>query len=428
MSRLGRWLALALVLVIGLLAGGLWAVQHWVGSDDFRTRVASRASFALGVELKLGRVEVDWWPVPALALVEVDVQTRPHLTIARLEARPAVAGLLAGRLELATLLVRGADLPQTGVDDLLARREKEAKASATASSSQPAASDGAATGVVPQRLVLDGVTWRNAAGEATTVDADARLRPDGQPEVLTFKLLAGQFQGAQGRLERKLGGYEVNVEHGGGTIKGAFALDRSPAPGTEWSLKGQFDTAGVELGSLARTKLTGRLDAATTLSARAPGPGALLDALQTQSRFTVRNAVVHGVDLARAVKTVGLSRGGETRLDTLAGQVNTRGRAVTFSNLVASSGVLSATGNVTLSPSRALNGRVNVNLGASAVGDAIGVPLLVGGTVDAPELTLTRGAIVGAAVGTLLMPGVGTGAGASMGDKIGDKLKGLFGK
>ena len=428
MSRLVRRLALALVLVIGLLAAGVWAVQHWVGSDDFRVRVASRAGTALGAELKLGRVEADWWPVPALALVEVDVQTRPHLTITRLEARPAVAGLLAGRLELATLLVRGADLPQTGVDDLLARREKEAKASAPAAASQPAESDSAATSVVPQRLVLDGVTWRNAAGEATTVDADARLRPDGQPEVLTFKLLAGQFQGARGRLERKLGGYEVNVDHGGGTIRGAFALDRSPAPGTEWTLKGRFDTAGVELGSLARTKLTGRLDAATTLSARAPGPGALLGALQTQSRFTVRNAVLHGVDLARAVKTAGLSRGGETRLVTLAGQVNTRGRAVTLSNLVASSGVLSATGNVTLSPNRALNGRVNVNLGATAVGDAIGVPLLVGGTLDAPELTLTRGAIVGAAVGTLLMPGVGTGAGASMGDKIGDKLKGLFGK
>ena len=428
MSRLVRRLALALVLVIGLLAAGVWAVQHWVGSDDFRVRVASRAGTALGAELTLGRVDADWWPVPALALVEVDVQTRPHLTITRLEARPAVAGLLAGRLELATLLVRGADLPQTGVDDLLARREKEAKASAPAAASQPAESDSAATSVVPQRLVLDGVTWRNAAGEATTVDADARLRPDGQPEVLTFKLLAGQFQGARGRLERKLGGYEVNVDHGGGTIRGAFALDRSPAPGTEWTLKGQFDTAGVELGSLARTKLTGRLDAATTLSARAPGPGALLGALQTQSRFTVRNAVLHGVDLARAVKTAGLSRGGETRLVTLAGQVNTRGRAVTLSNLVASSGVLSATGNVTLSPNRALNGRVNVNLGATAVGDAIGVPLLVGGTLDAPELTLTRGAIVGAAVGTLLMPGVGTGAGASMGDKIGDKLKGLFGK
>jgi hypothetical protein len=150
--------------------------------------------------------------------------------------------------------------------------------------------------------------------------------------------------------------------------------------------------------------------------------------LQTQSRFTVRNAVVHGVDLARAVKTVGLSRGGETRLDALAGQVVTRGRAVALTHLVASSGLLSAGGQVTLSPNRALSGRVQVNLGAAAIGEAVGVPLVVGGTLDAPELTLTRSAMVGAAIGTMVMPGVGTGAGASLGDKIGGKLQGLFGK
>jgi hypothetical protein len=56
------------------------------------------------------------------------------------------------------------------------------------------------------------------------------------------------------------------------------------------------------------------------------------------------------------------------------------------------------------------------------------VPLLVGGTLDAPEVTLTRGALIGAAIGTAVMPGVGTGVGASMGDKVGHGLKKLFGK
>jgi len=50
----------------------------------------------------------------------------------------------------------------------------------------------------------------------------------------------------------------------------------------------------------------------------------------------------------------------------------------------------------------------------------VGVPLRVGGTVDEPEVALTAGAKIGAALGTLLMPGVGTGAGASMGGKLGD--------
>ena len=164
------------------------------------------------------------------------------------------------------------------------------------------------------------------------------------------------------------------------------------------------------------------------VAASAATAGALVDALHTQSRFAVQGAVVHGVDLARAVKTVGMSRGGDTRLDTLAGQLNSKGRAVVLNNLVAGSGLLSASGNVALTPARVLSGRVNVNLGATVVGDAVGVPLLVGGTLDAPQLTLTRAAMVGAAIGTMVLPGVGTGAGASLGDKIGGKLQGLFGK
>jgi hypothetical protein len=155
---------------------------------------------------------------------------------------------------------------------------------------------------------------------------------------------------------------------------------------------------------------------------------AIADVLQTQSKFTVRHAVVHGVDLAKAVRTVGLSRGGETALDTLAGQVHTQGRSVQLTNLAASSGVLSAHGNVAVSPSRALNGRVSVDLAASSLGSAVGVPLAVGGTLDAPEVTLTRAALIGAAIGTVVMPGVGTGAGATLGDKVDRGLRKIFGK
>jgi hypothetical protein len=69
-----------------------------------------------------------------------------------------------------------------------------------------------------------------------------------------------------------------------------------------------------------------------------------------------------------------------------------------------------------------------VDLASAAAGGAIGVPLAVGGTLDSPSVMLTRGALVGAAVGTMLAPGVGTGAGAKIGDHLGESLKGLFGK
>jgi hypothetical protein len=48
--------------------------------------------------------------------------------------------------------------------------------------------------------------------------------------------------------------------------------------------------------------------------------------------------------------------------------------------------------------------------------------------VDDPSVTLTRGAMVGAALGTLIAPGPGTAAGAGAGGKLTDNLEKLFGR
>jgi len=422
-------MALALALLLGLPLAGLWALQHWMGSDDFRSRVEHEAGDALGVPVKLERLDVDVWPLPALGVSGIRVETRPALTLERVEVRPAWSGLLQGRLELATLLLHGVTLPQGGIDAVLAglqRRKREIPA-VNAQDSEGAS----ALRYIPARTVLDRLTWMSAQGTRITIDADLRLSPQGLPDDVTVDVLKGPLQGAKARLQRQGNDWTVAVQVGGGTVKGHVQLLPAAPSGAKFALRGQLETRAVEVAALSDSSkpvLSGRLDADTSLSAHSATVGTIMEALQSQSRFNVRNAVVHGIDLAKAVKTVGLNRGGETRLDTLAGQVSTRGRAIQLTNLVASSGVLSANGNVAVAPSRALSGRVNVDLAASAMGTAVGVPLAIGGTLDAPEVTLTRAALIGAAIGTAVMPGAGTGAGASLGDKVGDKLKSIFGK
>ena len=174
--------------------------------------------------------------------------------------------------------------------------------------------------------------------------------------------------------------------------------------------------------------LTGRLDATTTVRAPLQDLGKLRETLQTQTQFTVRNAVVHGIDLRQAVRTVGLSRGGSTALDLLAGRLNTQGNSLNLTQLMASAGNLSVTGQLAAAADKSLSGRIDVDLAAAATGGAIGVPLVVGGTLDSPSVTLSRAALIGAAIGTAVMPGVGTGAGAKLGDRLGQGLRGLFGK
>ena len=258
--------------------------------------------------------------------------------------------------------------------------------------------------------MLEDLTWVSAKGERTTVDAQALLDDDGLPGTARFEVRKGQFAGARAVLEREPEQWVLRAQIGGGNVNGKIHF-QSGTKGASL-LQGQFDTAGVEVSALtapSRT-LTGQVDAHTTVRAEFRDPAQLTDVLQSQTRFTVRNAVVRGIDLAQAVKTVGLSRGGETRLDVLSGNVATQGKTVHLTNLVASSGVLAANGNVTLAANRSLSGRVSVDLGS-----AIGVPLSVGGTLDDPSVTL---AVLSGA----------TGAGAKLTDKLGEGLRGLFGK
>ena len=420
-----KWGAALLAVVVGVPVAGTAALWHWAGSDDFRVRAEQEASRALGLPVRLAKVELAFGPPPAVALEGVRVESQPPITLARVEARPDWLSLLRGQPALRTLVVREAVLPQQAIVALAAALKKqEAQGGGTAKPADARASAPA----WPQHILLDRVTWKDAKGQALTVEADIALGANGLPQRATAEVLAGRFAGARAQLVAKGDSWDLRAEIGGGTVTGPLKL--TPARNGASRLQGELVTQQVEIAALtapSRT-LTGKLEARTTLNAEFRDAGALADAMRTSTRFTVRNAVVHGLDLVQAVKSVGTSRGGQTALDTLAGNVTTQGRAVQLTNLVASSGLLAATGQVALSAERSLSGRVTVELGTSGAGQLLGVPLVVGGTLDAPTVTLTRGALLGGAIGTMVAPGVGTGAGANLGDRLGQSLKGLFGK
>lgn len=425
-----------------LLGGGLLLLQRWVSSDDFRLRVEAQAGQALARPVHIGRLSVDLWPTPGVALEQVRIETRPAMEVGRIEVRPAMAALLAGHLELASLLVRQTTVSQAAVDDLV-QAMADPPSAARPQPPRPQGEPGLAIeSWVPRRVVLEALTWIGKDAAATTVDANARLDRSGLPDTLEATVSAGRLEGARVRVTRSQPQlWQIAAELGGGTIQGELQQGAGSGQGAI-AIHGVLQTRQVELGVLLRrmdaparaargaaaSPMRGKLDGQTSFSASAARPGALADALQTRSQFVVRNAVVEGVDLVRAVRTVGMSKGGSTALDTLRGEVITQGRAVQLRNLVAASGQLSLSGDVSMSPQQRLQGRVEVHLGEKMVGKAVGVPLVVGGTLSAPEVTLTRAALAGAAIGSVLMPGVGTGAGAALGDTIGTKLRGLFGK
>ncbi len=466
MTRLFKWLFWALLALVLILAAIAFGLHSWVSSADFRQRVEREAGAALGVPVLVGSMTVDVWPLPAVVFGGLTVQSQPPVTLERLEVRPQWRALLRGELAVATLIVRKAVLPQQGIDAILLAMQKKKQAvgavgKTVAASSTPAVAPAAsmpppsspqASGTeaspdnlawLPRRTILDDVTWVSNSGTSTAIEGEARLGADALPDSATLRLIRGNLQGLNAELTREpraagsnADQWNLAVNVGGGRMSGKLGLQRShEKAGPELVVQGKLETRDVEVSALTAPAkpLSGKLEANTTLNARAATTAALVEALQTQTTFTVRGAIVHGIDLARAVKTVGLSRGGQTELQTLAGNIATNGRAAQLGNLVASSGVLSATGNVAVSPAKALSGHISVNLSGesklgSALGGAVAVPLVVSGTLEAPEVTLSRSALVGAAIGTALMPGVGTGAGANLGSKLSEGLGKLFKK
>lgn len=418
MKRALKWLLGAVAAVLLLLASVAFALHAWIATDDFRVRVTREISVALGVPVEIGGLSIALWPLPAIAVDNVQVRAKPPLSFERIEVRPEWAGLLQRRLLISTLRVRNAVISQQAIAAVAGAYRKAHPDTPSAKQAKAPTSFS-----LPQRIVLEQVTWVDTRGQRNVIDATARVDSDGLPAQVDIAVSHGRWEGVQAKLQRNDSRWMLNGRIGGGTITGRFQNGKN-AKGDP-VLEGEFETSGVEVGTFtapSRT-LTGRLDAQTRMQANLRDLGALPDVVQTQTKFTVRNAVVHGIDLAQAVQTVGIQRTGETRLDTLAGQLVTRGRAAELQNIVASSGSLSASGNVALTADKRLSGSVNVNLAHKAVGGALGVPLVVGGTLDQPSVTLSRSALVGAAIGTAIAPGIGTGAGA----KLGESLRSLFG-
>lgn len=411
-----------LVLVV-LLA---WGVQQWLASPGMRARVTQDASEMLGVPVNLAHIELQFWPQPALQVRELTLQTQPTITLQHLALRPSWGHVLRGNLRLAAVGVQGLTLNQRALDKLIALQKKKLS---TKEKQGLEAKNVDEDLNLPERVDLDVVDWLDDQGKPTRLSGQLQFSPSGELDAATLNVLGGQFEGSQVQVERSGPRWTVLAGLAGGTITGWVSAPRAPGTAQPMVLTGEFQTRGLEVGRLTQpTVLSGVLEADTILSARASTWGDMTGQLKSQSRFTVRQAVVHGLDLEKAVRTVGLSRGGQTALDVLTGQLQTYGTDLHFNQLVASSGALSATGQARVSPNAALSGQVQVVVGPAALGKAVGVPMELGGTLSDPHVSLTRSALLGAALGTVVMPGVGTGAGASLGDRLGTEINKMFGR
>ncbi|MFS2167721.1 hypothetical protein [Variovorax sp. Varisp62] len=422
-----RWLlgiAATLLLGVGAL---VWVVSVRLPTDEeVAAKIAEGFEKRFGVALKIGGAHWSLLPVPVLALSEIATDQPRPITLRRLTLRLKLAPLLQRIVAVDDLEIESLVLPRASVRAFRGRGPKPQE-------------DGGNLVALPapwtlapvplEQLRWRDVVWIDRRDIALAYDGDIRFDPGWRPRQARLER-AGATTLTRLRLDRLDGQdrWRTRIDVGGGTWNGVARLETPP--GGKLRVSAELEPRQVDIESLVhafgrRTSVAGKVSGHTTLRAEAGDAeelGALIRGLHTRTTFSVQPATLTRLDVAKAVTTVGISRGGTTALDELTGTLDTQGTedgvVMQYSNLKARSGVLTASGNLKLF-NRRLDGEIAVDL----VDGVVGVPLKVSGTMSDPELSLTGAALTGAAIGSAVLPGVGTAIGARLGQQV-EKLFG----
>jgi hypothetical protein len=438
--RWARVLAISTLVILGIAM----IVPYVVPLGGYIPRVERMAS-----EAALQPVRID--------ALRLHLLPRPHVTVYGVSVgEPAIAAVesVAVSPDLATLFF---DTPVIG--EVLLERPWVAPAAFAALGPRPKAKDAppdAPAARVEQVRIRSG-ELRLASGTIGAIDAVIMLGENGMPsriEVTQNRTMQATLEGdgrnfavnvtgrdwrlplgpalrferlaAKGTLgARGLALHGIDVRLYRGSLAGHARLGwKGP-----WKLEGALTVKDVDVGPIVAlfpsgSTLSGRLKAQPSFSSSAPNASALADMLQLETDFEISEGMLKRVDLAAAARSIfgkNDNKGGETRFDQLSGHLGIDADGYHFSDLSIVSGLLKAGGEVSIGRSRALAGEITVEVRGTA--SLIATPLAISGTVDAPVVMPTKAALAGAAVGTAILPGIGTALGA----KAGQLTKRLFG-
>ena len=435
-----KWLK-RIVVVVVVLAALVAAVPFFVTLNDYVPELEKELSAKLDEPVSIDSLHASLFPVPHARVDGIAIGTAQEIKVAKVTLTPRLATLFGSQKVIRSVEFDDVTLTQKVLGALVALAQRDSSSGTIRiesvrlrnavlklehSSFGPFDADveagaNGAQGHVTLTTRDDALQARiTPQGERYALDVMAKgwtppLGPKVRFDTLTIK---GTATASGAELK------DIDAGLYGGTAKGNVTIGWDKAI----ELKGAFEVRQVELKEAAalvspKTRVSGRLDAKPKFTAQAAKASQLDEALRLETPFTVHNGVLHGFDLAAAAATLGKqTSGGQTRFDELAGHLVTERDTYRFTQLRIASGALGARGHVTIAPSKALSGQLNTSV--KGAGAAVGIPLTVAGTLDSPSLYPNAGALVGAAAGTVVLPGVGTAAGA----KLGEIAEGLFGK
>lgn len=432
---MGRGLRWALLSVVVLAAGAI-AVPFLVPVSHFIPELSRIVSEKLNQPVTIDDLTLHLLPTPRIIATGIHVGKKDELTLGALEIAPDLLSFISGPRSVR--LIRAANV------------EVQEGALAIPRGMPKGGGDGAPIHV--RRLVMTQVVLHHPALRLPPFDVDvalaeglrierARLEthdgslkldiepkggdatallltaknwtlPAGAP--LTFEALA-----VQGTLK----GEQLDLAKIEGALYGGMIAGSARASwARQWQVSGKAMLAGVDLVPVQQAlgkqaKLSGRLKADAAFSTRAKAASQLREALVLDGPFEVVGGAYQGVDLSKAGDITGQPAVGDaTSFEELRGRLQLRGKQVKLSGLCVRSPKVVAGGNVEIAPDQTLSGKLDVSV--AKTGGFVGVPVSLGGTTDDPSVTPSKGYLIGAVIGTVLLPGLGTTIGSSLGSRI----------
>lgn len=439
-KRILLWLALIIVALI--------AIPFFIPTQRYLEKAQEIATEALGMPVRIESMRFAILPTPRAHIGGVVAGDQQEIRIYGLSAIPSVGALLSGKLEIASLNIQQPVLKKSGIDKLIAlaspKKGEEKSESAVLIrnihlSGAKIDWPGASIPAFDAEVEMDADNRLSAADLNTTDDAlKLHLLPNKEQYQITLQahnwrvpfaewLKIDDLQSAMVLDGKNLAIDSLKAK----LFSGALDIQGNLNWQSSWRFQSKFKASQIALPQVfaalgKKSPLSGNLSASGDCRMSAKTADKLADNLAVDSQFRIENGVLHGVDLLKVASLLLKSgAGGETQFDTFTGNAQVRGKQYKLSNLNVQSGLLGATGDVTVAPSKALSGEVKVEVKKSA--SMVAIPMNVSGTLDNPKVFPTKAALIGGALGTAVLPGAGTAAGVQAADKAEKVLKGLFG-
>jgi hypothetical protein len=435
-----KWLW-GLFIVFGLLVTAL-VVPFLVPLEGYIPALTRRVSDAVGEPVSIGDLRLQLLPTPRVTIIDLKLGRNNEVSIERASIVPELLLLLSGDIVLREIRADGVRVKASALD-LLKKLPKGGGRSAVLvrrivlrhvkyeqhALRLPEFSVMVDLAVVPSativRLSTDDGTFR------ATLDPQgggrSRLSIQAHDWRLPFAIVPLVFESldANGTLQAgQLDLPDVKGKLYGGTLSGSLDLRWNG----RWGIDGSADVAGVNVvpvqvafGKPAR--LSGHLNTKAKFSAQARTATQLAGTIWVDAPFEVLGGEWHGVDLSRVAELpLGkLAQGGTTKFEQLKGDLTLRGKLVEVNKICVRSPSLVAAGSISIASDQALSGKLDVSV--AKTGGFVGVPVAVSGTTGDPSLSLTKAGVIGAVIGTVILPGIGTSLGLSAGSRLEGKVE-----